>query len=135
MSTENVKKQIHRNSKIIKNLHDNIHETFKDRDKSKEKRLEWENACSEFHKRYDSLAFPGGYNGALERIIEGDPNALEAGLCFLECRPYFFRSGYMYKDILRKLKKAPLNLKQENRLKIIIEKYDKYREERRTRKA
>ena len=27
-------------------------------------------------------------------------NTVEAAICFLECRPYFFRSGYMFKDIL-----------------------------------
>jgi len=46
--------------------------------------------------------FPLGYQGggASRRILYGDPEAMEAAICFLEVRPYFFRSGYMYKDIL-----------------------------------
>jgi hypothetical protein len=74
-----------------------------------------------FHARYDGLAFPGGYQrgGALNRIAYGDPDAMEAAICFLEIRPYFFRSGYMFKDILRKCRRAPLSSDQAARLKTI----------------
>jgi hypothetical protein len=44
---------------------------------------------------------------------------MEAAICFLECRPYFFRSGYMFKDILRRCRRAPLSSKQAARLKTI----------------
>jgi hypothetical protein len=91
------------NEKKINHLHSRIHETFKARDKNEHKYREWQDACQEFHSSYDALAFPGGFEGAYERILNGDPLAIEAGLCFIELRPYFFRSGYMYKDLLRKL--------------------------------
>ncbi|MGV7222302.1 MAG: hypothetical protein ACQ9MH_12330 [Nitrospinales bacterium] len=76
---------------------------------------------------YDSLAFPGGYAGALDRILEGDPKAMEAGICFLEVRPYFNQSGYMFKDIIRKLKKAPLDEDQRKRFEAVLIAYAEYR--------
>ena len=99
---------------------------MKYRDKSEHKYKEWQRACEEFHSRYDSLAFPGGFEGAFERIIGGDNKAMEAALCFVECRPYFFRSGYMFKDILRKLKRAPLDVEQTMRLNQVLEAYARY---------
>ena len=90
----------------------------------------WESACREFHDRYDLLAFPGGYEGALERIVAGEPEAMDAAICFLEVRPYFFRSGYMYKDILRKIKRAPLSKRQADRVAAIIQTYEAYRVQR-----
>jgi hypothetical protein len=74
-----------------------------------------------------ALAFPGGYEGALDRIVSGDPETMEAAICFLECRPYFFRSGYMFKDILRKCKRAPLSPEQTSRLQTIEGKLAEWR--------
>jgi hypothetical protein len=45
---------------------------------------------------------------------------MEAAVCFLEVRPYFFRSGYMFKDILRKCKRAPLSREQSARLEAVM---------------
>ena len=80
---------------------------------------------------YDALAFPGGYSSALERIAAGEPEAIEAALAFLEIRPYFFRSGYMYKDLLRKTKRAPLSDAQARRFVRIVQAYADYRARRR----
>ncbi|MFP5382346.1 MAG: hypothetical protein ACLGG4_08780, partial [Gammaproteobacteria bacterium] len=77
--------------------------------------------------RYDELSFPGGYSTAFERIFSGDVEAIETALCFLECRPYFFRSGYMWKEISRKLKRAPLSEQQAERLEIVMNKYNAWR--------
>ena len=52
---------------------------------------------------------------------------MEAGICFLELRPYFFRSGYMFKDILRKCKQAPLSKSQAARLATVVEKFAAWR--------
>ena len=71
-------------------LHSRIHETVKYRTKSPEKRREWEQACAEFHARYEGLAFPGGYRNALERISRSDPEAMEAAICFLGNAPILF---------------------------------------------
>jgi hypothetical protein len=66
----------------------------------------------DFHARYDVLAFPGGYIGALDRIVDGDAYTVEAAICFLEVRPCFLRSRYMFEDLVRKCRRAVLNANQ-----------------------
>jgi hypothetical protein len=126
--TARLKRQILENTAEIVRLNARIKETLPDRGTSPAKRREWEQACAEFHQRYAGLAFPGGYGGALERITSGDPETMEAAICFLECRPYFFRSGYMFKDILRKCRQAPLSPRQAARLKVMEQKLAEWRE-------
>ena len=104
--SDRLKKRIIENAAEIVRLHARIRETLADREENSVKRREWEEACKDFPARYDALAFPGGYGGALDRISSGDPKAIEVGICFLECRPYFFRSGYMFKDIFRRCRRA-----------------------------
>jgi hypothetical protein len=133
MDAEQTRDQIRKDAAEIARLHARIHETVRHRQESAEKRLEWEQACADFHARYSNLAFPGGYAGALERITAGDPITMEAAICFLECRPYFFRSGYMFKDILRKCRRAPLTAGQSNRLKIIEDKLEQWRQRKQSR--
>jgi hypothetical protein len=119
MDSERTRERIRENATEIVRLHSRVQETVRHRQESPTKRLEWEKACAEFRGRYSQLAFPGGYVGALQRIAAGDPNTVEAAICFLECRPYFFRSGYMFKDILRRCRRATLSLKQAARLRTI----------------
>jgi hypothetical protein len=96
---------------------------------------EWKRACAEMHSRYAKLAFPGGYNGdVLDRILSGDPQAMETAICFLEVRPYFFRSGYMFKDILRKCRRAPLSRNQAERLRAIEKRLLEWRERKAAKK-
>lgn len=120
MSTANLKRQIEQNAQEIRRLHARIHETVGLREKSPALRQAWQEACREFHSRYDALAFPGGYEGAPARILAGDPATLETALCFIELRPYFFRSGYMYRQVLTKLKRAPLSAEQQVRLQSVL---------------
>jgi len=119
--SDRLKSIIRANAEEVAQLHARIHETLAFRDRSSEKRQEWQRACETFHSRYNELAFPGGYDGALERILAGDPEAMEAAICFLELRPYFFRSGYMFESILRKAKRAPLNHEQAARLQFVVQ--------------
>lgn len=121
MDSERMRERIRENAAQIVRLKSRINETYAQRSKSPEKEREWEQVCAEFHARYDKLAFPGGYQGGgvLNRVSYGDPEAMEAAICFLECRPYFFRSGYMFKDILRRCRKAPLFPEQAARLKVM----------------
>ena len=127
--------EIIRNAEKITQLKSCIDETVKYRDKNEHKKKEWQKACAEFHEQYDSLAFPSGLDGAYERILAGEPKAMEAAICFLECRPFFFRSGYMYKDILRKSKKAPFNESQKIRLQKVIEAYNEYKQQKTPNKS
>jgi len=125
MNPIRMRDQIRINAEEIVRLHSHVHATFKHRENGLEAWTEWERACAEFHKRYDSLAFPGGYdgprgqNGALTRISSGDTEAVEAAICFLEIRPYFFRSGYMFKAILRRCGRASLSSDQTARLEAV----------------
>jgi hypothetical protein len=111
----------------IVRLHNRVHETARQRGEGREARDLWEQACAEFHARFDDLSFPGGYQAAGPRIVAGDPDAVEAALCFLELRPYFFRSGYMYRSLLRKMKRAPLSPHQRGRLQAVVERLEAWR--------
>jgi len=127
MSDDSLKQSILANAEEIRRLNARIGETLPGRTR------EWQQACEAFHANYDTLAFPGGYDGALERLKASDPATIDAALCFLEVRPFFFRSGYMFKDILRKVKRAALNRQQAERLDRIVIAYDAYRAKRRRR--
>jgi hypothetical protein len=110
-----------RNASEIVRLHNQIHETFKERGKSDAGRSAWKTACAEFHTRYSQLAFPGGYLEALEKFRAGDTSVVEPALCFLELRPYFFRSGYMFTKLMRRMKHIPLTPAQQKRLDAVRE--------------
>jgi len=102
----------------IRELHKRTRETFRGRD-TKEGRKAWEAASAEFHAAYDALAFPGGYESGLRSIQQGDADAIEAALVFLELRPYFFRSQYMRKKFIRLLRHAVLTADQTRRLELV----------------
>lgn len=87
-------KQIKRNSDELRTLKERIRTTYAERRRSSEHTAEWEQACAEFHSRFDALSFPGG-NAVFERVRQNDPDALEAALRFLVADPYHYRSGYM----------------------------------------
>jgi hypothetical protein len=132
--TARLKRTILENTTELVRLYGRIKATLPDR-KDPVGRRKWEQACAEFHARYTALAFPGGYEGAHERILAGDPETMEAAICFLECRPYFFRSGYMFKDILRKCRRAPLSPDQANRLAAVEIKLAEWRKSKPAKRA
>jgi hypothetical protein len=121
MTTAQTKDQMLRNAAEIVRLHKRIHETVKERGTSQAGRVAWQNACAEFHARYGQLAFPGGYGEALEKFRSGDSSVVEPALCFLELRPYFFRSGYMFNTLLRRMRRIPLKPDQRKRLDAVRE--------------
>jgi hypothetical protein len=131
METERLKREILAGAQEVSRLHARIHETFKTRGNSSKDRDTWASACREFHARYNELAFPRGYEGAEARIVAGDSETIEAALCFLELRPYFFRSGYMYQSLLRKMKRAAVTKDQAERLQVVLDRLNEWR----TRKA
>jgi len=130
MSDESLKQVILANADELRRLNARINETYQLLNKPDGAR-NWQQACEAFHSNYDRLAFPGGYDGALERLKMSDPATVDAALCFLEVRPFFFRSGYMFKDILRKVKRCAVNREQAERLERIVVAYDAYRAQRR----
>jgi hypothetical protein len=135
MDTERLKREIVTGANEVARLHARIHEAFAVRGKSPKDRDAWVSACAEFHARYNELAFPGGYEGVEERIVAGDVEAIESALCFLEIRPYFFRSGYMYLSLLRKMKRAAITKTQAERLQVVLERLDQWRMQKASRKT
>lgn len=127
MDSEALKRQILANGREIERLRARIDETFRTRDASRAARDAWTVACKEFHSRYNELAFPGGYEGAEGRILAGDPYTVEAALCFLELRPYFFRSGYMYQSLLRKMKRAAVTKQQSERMEVVLSRVEEWK--------
>jgi hypothetical protein len=127
MTPAGIKTQIALNAAEIVRLHARIHATVAFRDTSRAARAEWQQACADFHRRYDALAFPGGYGAALEKFRAADPSVLEPALCFLELRPYFFRSGYMRTVLLRRVKRAQLSPDQRQRLDAVLARREAWR--------
>ncbi len=109
------------NATEIVRLHARIHETVKDRSTSATGLAAWRASCAEFHARINHLAFPGGYSEALVKFRVGDTSVVEPALCFLELRPYFFRSGYMFNTLMRRMKHIPLTPDQRTRLDVVRE--------------
>ena len=119
------------NTAEINRLHYRIHETYKRRDESDELHEEWSRACGEFHARYGELCLPGGWHPDFyDRLRAGDSGMIEVALCFLEVRPYFFRSGYHWKTILQKCKSAPKSGQQSERFRSLLERYEQWRSAR-----
>ena len=126
--------RIQNNAREIVSLHQRLHEAFAHRDDNAQSHARWEEACAEFHRRYELLAFPGGPRNARDLLRAGDQEAIEYALAFLEVRPYFFRSGYMYKDFIRVLRNCPLSTSQRSRYEQLREAYQQYRTLRRTKR-
>lgn len=126
----NQKLQIEWNARKIVELHRRVHATLETRDRGPDELAAWKSACEEFRTRYEPLAFPGGTGDARERLRAGDQIAIEYALSFIETRPYFFRSGYMYKDFLRVLRNCHLDESQRVRYDHVRESYLAYRRQR-----
>ena len=127
----NLHKQIQSNGSKITQLRLRILETCAFRDEGPREMAEWRQACSEFHEHYQELAFPGGVFDARDRMRAGDEQSIEYAIAFLEVRPYFFRSGYMYQEYMRVLRNCPLSDSQRRRYDEIRARYQIYRETRR----
>ncbi|MCE9558826.1 MAG: hypothetical protein K8R88_07720 [Armatimonadetes bacterium] len=118
--------EILQNAAELRRLHDQICESFA----TGEHALSHAEACKEFHARYDELAFPGGWETAYARIAAEDPEALEAALAWVECKPFFFRSGYKWDTLMRKLRHAPFDEGQRARFEVVHERLLEFRSKR-----
>jgi len=107
---------IQANAKQLKELYARIGESVKHRSDSPEGNDAWHQTCSQFHREYDRLAFPGGYSVGVEKIKAGDLATIETALEYLENTPYCFRSQYVATTLSRALNKAPLSERNKERL-------------------
>lgn len=113
-------------------LHQNIHRTFAQRDTNKASQIAWETACTTFHRQYPNWVYPnGGETQWFNDLAAGDAFAIEYALRFIELRPYFFRSGYLYQKLLRRLNHIPLNTAQSQRHQAIQNAFRAYRLQKR----
>jgi hypothetical protein len=104
---------IQTNANSLRQLHDSLSATGP----TQEERVA---AITQYWGRYDQLAFPGGLSKGMMLLAEGDPNAIETAVAFLESDPHFHRSGYIKADILRYLKRADLDERQKERLRRVV---------------
>jgi len=101
-------------------LHERVHELARRRSESPEVKAAWREAAQTFHANYDRLAFPGGLAREFERLRNGDTEAIELAIRYLEANPWYFRSGYHKAEILKFLKRYPLTQEQCARLRQVI---------------
>ncbi|MEP5821226.1 hypothetical protein [Tateyamaria sp.] len=99
-------------------LHSMVRETFQRRNKSELAWRDWQLAAKRFREyRTDVDQF-------LERcLVEGVENVSELrtfAFCFIECDPYYYRSGYAMEALLRKIKKLSLTDAEQALLKDLI---------------
>lgn len=111
---------IQKNAARLVELNNEVKRAYKERMKSSEAELKWNNACQLFQSSYDILAFPGGLIEGMGLLKNGDLNAIENGINFLAADPYFFRSGYLKEKILHYLARLHLNKRQVTQLQEIL---------------
>jgi hypothetical protein len=130
LKSERLREQMIENAAEINRLHRRVHETFSG-SRGEHSREQWTQACREFHDRYAQLCMPGGWDsGFMARLKAGEFHTVETALCFLELRPYFFRSGYMWQDLLRKCKRVPMSEEQAARFIALLERYSAWKANR-----
>ena len=96
-----------------------IREAWSHRDESPEALQRWLDSIAEFRAAVDR-AWPSGFWAAFERLPSGDPAAIESATLFLEADPWFFRSGYVKAELIRRLNRVPLAPEIEERLRGVV---------------
>ena len=96
-----------------------IHEAWQHRDEGPEARQRWIDSIAKFRAAVDH-AWPPGFWDAFERLPTGDPAAIESATLFLEADPWFYRSGYVKAELIRRLKRLPLSSEIEERLRAVV---------------
>ena len=106
---------IQREAKVIAELHQNIHITFKNRNNDRET---WSRACEKFHSHVSSMSV--FINRVYNEKEFQDEEIIEFGITYLELDPFYFRSGYIKEEILTKIKRSRLSKKQVKRLRSVL---------------
>lgn len=92
----------------IDRLQRRVDETATSRDRSDVDRQAWTDACLQFQRRFDQLAFPGG-TAQWSAFLAGKTRGIDAAIAFLDVDPWFLRSGYAKEIIWHRLKRFPLD--------------------------
>jgi hypothetical protein len=104
----------------LEKLNERVLELSRRRKDSPEATAAWREAAQAFHANYDRLAFPGGLAREFELLRNGDREAIELAVRYLEANPWYFRSGYHKAVILKFLKRHPLTQEQCARIREVI---------------
>ena len=107
-------------------LHREVHTWAMKRSEGAYSTERWSRACATFHEKHKELAFPGGWYLARARLRSGDQDALEYALCFVEIRPYFFHTGYMFTALVKCLNSVPMTTAQRARYERVKAEYLEY---------
>jgi hypothetical protein len=99
-----MKTLIEANAEKVRELNAAIKRTWRQRNDSPSKMTVWKEACRLFHTSYDALAFPGGLQSGMSLLEKNDVVAIQTTIEFLEVDPYFFRSGYLKAEMLKRLR-------------------------------
>jgi len=100
-------------------LHKQVQAPCRIRDESAHGLWAWRQACRQFHE-FSSPMFELVSDAGLASIAAGDPKMVERAICFLEVAPFHFRSGYDKVVLIRRLKRIPLDLRQQSRLRSVV---------------
>src|SRR5579871_4262691 len=100
------------NAAELEKLNQRVLDLSRRRRESPETTAAWREAAQTFHVNYDRLAFPGGLAREFERLRNGEPEAIELAVQYLEANPWYFRSGYHKAEILKFLKRHSLTQEQ-----------------------
>jgi hypothetical protein len=121
---------IRKNEIIINRLHKTMHSANEQKNKSIAHLEAWKATCREFHENYSRLIYLFQFSDYRVELRGGNTEAIEYAISFIEVRPYFFRSGYLYKDLIRVLRSCPLNKSHRERYQIISERYKEYQQQK-----
>ena len=109
-----------KNAEILRELNEAIKVSVVNRHLDREHHEIWVDACRRFNASFDRLSFPGGMARQLELLKDGDSEAVEMAIRYLEANPWCFRSGYVKEELLEDLKKVELTDEQQERLRDVI---------------
>ncbi len=96
-----------------------LHETFNRRDRSPAAYAAWSSAAKDVKAAFRRMYAPE-FQDAFERLRQGDRDAVEPAVSFLEADPHTFRSGYIKADLVRFLKRINLDPETRRRLRGVL---------------
>lgn len=103
----------------LNRAHEQLHEAFRQRDRSKTGWASWEQAASEFHAALRRM-YPPEFWAAVDRLKRRDVSEVDEAIRFLELDPWCDRSGYVKADLARYLARVPLTAAQARRLRGVV---------------
>jgi hypothetical protein len=111
--------RIRRAAELVEETQQRLNAAVEQRHTSREAQARWEDAAHEWHEAM-ALLYPADFWDGIERLRNGERDAIEPAITFLEVDPWVFRSGYAKETILRFLKRTDLDDEQAARLRRVI---------------